>query len=306
MIFPVSGVETPLWLPLLVGCGISFFTSMAGVSGAFLLLPFQMSVLGFTSPAVSPTNLVFNIMAIPSGVYRYIRERRMVWPLTAVVVAGTLPGVVLGGWVRLSYLPDPRAFKVFAGAVLLYVGLRLFADVASLKAPKRADGKINSQAPPPSRDWSLHALPPTWRSIAYEFQGQTYRCSTLGITLLSFAVGMVGGIYGIGGGSIIAPFFVAFYRLPVHTIAGATLMGTFVTSVVGVLFYQLIAPLYAVRALAVAPDWLLGILFGIGGFAGMYLGAATQRYVPAAVLKAMLGTITLLLGLRYVAVILTG
>ena len=34
---------------------------MGGVSGAFLLLPFQVSVLGFTSPAVSPTNLIFNI-----------------------------------------------------------------------------------------------------------------------------------------------------------------------------------------------------------------------------------------------------
>jgi uncharacterized membrane protein YfcA len=43
----------------LVAFFISFFTSMAGVSGAFLLLPFQMSVLGLATPAVSATNLVF-------------------------------------------------------------------------------------------------------------------------------------------------------------------------------------------------------------------------------------------------------
>ena len=66
MHFPVSGVDCPLWLPPLVAFVISLFTSMGGVSGAFLLLPFQMSFLGFTSPAVSPTNLVFNIVAIPA------------------------------------------------------------------------------------------------------------------------------------------------------------------------------------------------------------------------------------------------
>ena len=93
-VFPVSGVETALWLPPLIAFAISFFTSMAGVSGAFLLLPFQMSVLGFVSPSVTPTNLVFNITAIPSGVYRYLRERRLVWSLTGAVVAGTMPGAI--------------------------------------------------------------------------------------------------------------------------------------------------------------------------------------------------------------------
>ena len=74
MVFEASGVEVSPLVPVFVAFGISFFTSMGGVSGAFLLLPFQMSVLGFTSPAVSPTNLVCNIVAIPSGVYQYIRE----------------------------------------------------------------------------------------------------------------------------------------------------------------------------------------------------------------------------------------
>ena len=81
MHFPVSGVDVFPAIPIIVAFVISFFTSMGGVSGAFLLLPFQVSVLGFTSPAVSPTNLVYNIVAIPSGVYRYIKEKRMAWPL---------------------------------------------------------------------------------------------------------------------------------------------------------------------------------------------------------------------------------
>ena len=126
--FPVSGVEINILVPPLIALLISFFTSMGGVSGAFLLLPFQMSFLHYTSPSVSGTNHVFNVIAIPSGVYRYIREGRMAWPLTWLIVAGTLPGVFIGYYVRVLYLPDPRAFKVFVGCVLLFVGIRLFRE----------------------------------------------------------------------------------------------------------------------------------------------------------------------------------
>ena len=59
-------------------------------------------------------------------------------------------------------------------------------------------------------------------------------CSIPGVGLMSLVVGLVGGIYGIGGGSIIAPVFVAMFGLPVHVVAGATLMGTLVTSMAGV------------------------------------------------------------------------
>ena len=106
--FPVSGVKTWVFLPPLVAFLVSLFTSMGGVSGAFLLLPFQVSFLHYTTPSVSATNLVFNIVAIPSGVYRYVREGRMAWPLTWVVIAGTLPGVFIGYYLRVLYLPDPR------------------------------------------------------------------------------------------------------------------------------------------------------------------------------------------------------
>ena len=96
VVFPVSGVKTSILIPPFVALVVSTLTSMGGVSGAFLLLPFQMSFLGFTSPAVSSTNFVYNIVAIPSGVYRYFKEGRMAWPLTWVVIAGTLPGVFIG------------------------------------------------------------------------------------------------------------------------------------------------------------------------------------------------------------------
>jgi len=107
-----------------------------------------------------------------------------------------------------------------------------------------------------------------------------------------------GGIYGIGGGAIIAPFFVAFFHLPVYAVAGAALMGTFVTSIAGVIIYQVLAPIYP--DMSVAPDWYLGILFGIGGFCGMYLGARCQKYVPAHIIKLILCFSVLFVAGKYI------
>lgn len=140
MVFSTAGIEVAVWIPPLVAFGISFFTSMGGVSGAFLLLPFQMSFLGYTHPSVSATNQVFNIVAIPSGVYRYWREGRMVWPLTWIVVFGTLPGVFIGAFVRVTYLPDPRHFKLFAAGVLLYIAVRMVLDVLKKSGGQNAKG----------------------------------------------------------------------------------------------------------------------------------------------------------------------
>ncbi|MFP4529332.1 MAG: sulfite exporter TauE/SafE family protein, partial [Candidatus Kapaibacterium sp.] len=241
---------------------------------------------------------LFNIVAIPSGVVRYIREGRMVWPLVWIVVLGTLPGVFIGAFIRIEYLPDPQDFKFFAGFVLLYIGMRLIRDILKKKQP----GARRTEHSKISND--LGELPRTkvlkfnLRRMSYEFRGEKYSASTIAIATVSFIVGIVGGIYGIGGGAIMAPFFVAIFGLPVYTIAGAALSGTFITSVAGVIFYQLLAPYYP--EMSVAPDWMLGFLFGIGGFAGMYLGARLQKHMPEKAIKWILAASISFVALKYI------
>lgn len=289
MHFAVSGVEVSPLVPPLVAFAISLVTTTGGLSGAFLLLPFQMSALGFTTPAVSATNHLYNVVAIPSGVLRFVREGRMVWPLAWTVVAGTLPGVLIGAVVRVRLLPDPRHFKVFVGAVLLYIGGRLLRDLL------RAAGSLDRAKTPMAPIAVLHTS--LW-DARYEFRGREYSFRTVPLFCLAFVVGIIGGTYGIGGGAIIAPFVVTFFGLPVYTVAGASLLGTFVTSLTGVTFFQAIAPFYPAQA--VAPDWLLGVLFGLGGMAGTYCGARLQKRVPERAITWMLAAVLVALGLRYV------
>lgn len=312
ILFSVSGVETNVLIPPFVAMLISFFTSMGGISGAFLLLPFQMSVLNYTAPSVSGTNHVFNITAAPSGVYRYIKEGRMAWPLTWIIIAGTLPGVFLGFYIRVLYLPDPKAFKLFVGCVLLYIGLRLIMEIMGKTKPantKTLEAKFTASAKKAREQQKKRiasGLPPeavvktifiSLRKIEYDFWGERFSFNPLIVFALAFLVGIIGGAYGIGGGAIIAPFCISILHLPAYSIAGATLMGTFMTSVAGAFFYSI--PI-VVSGVSSMPDWPLGILFGIGGFIGMYLGARFQKFVPQRFIKLMLGIIIVFLAIRYI------
>ncbi|MCG6894970.1 MAG: sulfite exporter TauE/SafE family protein, partial [Desulfobacteraceae bacterium] len=188
MHFPVAGIDVHPMVPLTVSFVVSFFTSMGGVSGAFLLLPFQVSVLNYTAPSVSATNQVFNIFAIPSGVYRYIREGRMLWPLTRAVVAGTLPGVFIGAWVRVEYLPEPTRFKFFAAFVLLYIGWRLAGDVMRNPVRSASDRFGSGQVAAPRITVTVSSV----RRVAFHFGEDAFSFSPPVVYAICFLVGIAG------------------------------------------------------------------------------------------------------------------
>jgi uncharacterized membrane protein YfcA len=274
-------------VPPLLAFTVSFFTSMAGVSGAFLLLPFQVSVLGTASPSASATNHLFNIIATPGGIYRFIKEGRMLWPLAGSIIVGSLPGVLLGTWIRVEFLPGPREFRLFAGCVLLCIGLRFLLEIV------RA-------SPEPTLGAGRHKI--TLRDcgvalVRFDFDGNRFVFRPYLILLISCLVGIAAGAYGVGGGVMIAPLLVSFVKLPIHVLAGATLLGTLAASVASVAVYQFLAPHYP--QLTVAPDWTLGVLFGVGGLVGTWSGGICQKYVAPRWIKLILCSAVLIVAGRY-------
>lgn len=243
---------------------LALISTPAGVSGAVLLLPVQLSVLRVASPAVTPTNLLFNVAATPGGLLRFWHERRLIGPLSGLLVAGTLPGVIVGAVIRVEWLSSSRAFTIVAAGVLLPLGLWLLVGAQRLPA---ARAQISARA----------------RRL---------------IWALALAIGVVGGIYGIGGGSLLAPILLAF-GFSAYEVAPATLLATFLTSLVGIGTYQ---ALQLTHGGAIAPDWILGAWLGAGGFVGSYLGARLQRHLPETSIRRLLGLIACLIAARYIQI----
>lgn len=300
MRFSLSGVQVNPIVPFAAALGISTFTSLGGVSGTFILLAFQVSVLGFSGPAVTATNHLINVIGIPAAIFRFAREGRLLWPLTAVIVAGTLPGVVLGAWMRATLLADARRFKLFIGLVLLSLGLKMAqSSLAKLKTKLSSSSSSQASGPASAGPSRVTGARLSWRELRYEYRGEVFRASTPALAALTIVVGVIGGAYGMGGAAIIAPLLISVFRLPVHTIAGATLTGNFATSLFGVVFFTLLDPLFG-GGVRLTPDWLLGALFGAGSMSGMYLGARLQKKVPSSTIELLLAAITTAMGVNYI------
>jgi uncharacterized protein len=238
---------------------ISAVASPAGVSGAVLLLPFQVSVLGTPSPAVTPTNLLYNVIAAPGALYRYWRQDQTGGRLTALLLAGTVPGIITGSVIRVEWLPGPESFEIVIAVVLIPLGSWL----AACPLP-------DSETP--------------WLVL-----------TTRQTLTLAALVGTVGGIYGIGGGSILAPILIGAGNSP-RQVAPATLASTWITSIVGVITFIILA---TGRHGSISPDWGIGLALGLGGLLGSYLGALAQPHMPDQIIRRTLGLLVIAIGVRY-------
>jgi uncharacterized protein len=239
---------------------VAVATVPAGVSGAVLLLPFQVSILGTPSPAVTPTNLLYNVVATPGALWQYWRQGQRGGRLLRPLLIGTVPGVVIGSIVRVEFLPGPRPFDVVIALVLLPMG-----------------------------GWLLFGRRATVR-------GQVSGLTGAALVLFAAVIGCVGGIYGIGGGSILAPILIGTGRSP-SEVAPATLASTFLTSVAGVVTFVLLA---TQSHGSISPDWTIGIALGVGGLCGGYAGAHLQPRLPELAVRRLLGVVVLAIGIRYI------
>jgi uncharacterized membrane protein YfcA len=238
---------------------VSAVATPAGISGAVLLLPFQVSVLGTPSPAVTPTNLLYNVVATPGALYRYRRQHQTGGRLALLLITGTLPGVITGSIIRVELVPGPRVFDLMIAALLLPLG--------------------------------------TWLAVAWSSRNRDparpRRIPVPALVVLACLTGCIGGIYGIGGGAILSPILIASGR-PAAEVAPAALASTFVTSLGGVVTFTILS----VNQGPAAPNWPTGIALGIGGIIGGYTGARMQSRIPDAMVRRIVGILAIAIAAR--------
>jgi uncharacterized protein len=257
-------VEGDLIFGFAAGLVISIVTAPAGVSGAVFLLPVQLSILHVPNPAVTPTNLLYNVIAGPGALARHARTGALRSPLAGLLIIGTLPGVVIGAMVRVHLVADADLFRLCAAVVLAPLGVWLLLP---RRTPPKARAGLRRKA----------------------------------ILALAFTTGCVGGVYGIGGGSLLSPILVGA-GLSVAVVAPAALLSTFATSIAGCLAF---AALSFTTPGDVAPDWALGIACGFGGLIGGYVGAALQPRLPECFLRALLGALAIVVAGVYAVQVTT-
>ena len=99
--FPTDGVRVPIWHLMWMGAWTGYTLALVGEASGIFALPYTMSVLQFSSPAVFPTTQILTLFNPLGALFGFRRNRQ--WNLDFALWAciGGASGAPIGPFIRL-------------------------------------------------------------------------------------------------------------------------------------------------------------------------------------------------------------
>lgn len=108
--------------------------------------------------------------------------------------------------------------------------------------------------------------------------------------LIGLLTGLINGLLGIGGGTILIPAMVFLLGEEQHVAHGTSLAVILPTALMSTFIYQFNSHI----------DWVLAAKIAASGMLGGYLGARLMEKIPASRLKQIFGIFMALAGMRMI------
>lgn len=108
--------------------------------------------------------------------------------------------------------------------------------------------------------------------------------------LIGIITGLINGLLGIGGGTILIPAMVFLLGERQHIAHGTSLSIILPTAIVSVFVYHTNNHI----------DWGLALKIAVSGMLGGYLGARLMQYIPAKHLRKLFGIFMAVAGIRMI------
>lgn len=218
---------------LIVGLVAGVLSGLFGIGGGLLIVPALTLFLAFSAKTAVATSLAAQLL--PVGIFaaiEYHRKGLLDIRASLLIAVGLVITTLVGAQITLA-LPD-TLFKQAYGVFVIIMGLRflgVFARASGVQ-PAAAEGTAQSS--------------PAWKLLA-----------------LGLIAGLFSGMFGIGGGVVIVPALMTFFRveqrLAVGTSLGAQLLPV---GLLGVAGYWAAGELNIGAAVPVAIGLAIGALGG--------------------------------------------
>lgn len=190
-------------ISLALGALIGVLLGLLGGGGSILAVPALVYGLGLDMGQAIPVSLIVVAAASAVGVLPKIRARQVRWPMAAIFAAAGIPATVAGSAVS-RHLPESVLLTGFA-IVMVVAGIRMLIDQGSIgTACETRGGQTN------------------WR-----------RCAPRSIGA-GLVVGLLTGLFGVGGGFLIIPALVVVLGVEMSTAIGTSLLIIIANSAAGI------------------------------------------------------------------------
>lgn len=310
--FPLAGVKVPIWHLIWMGFWTGYTMAVVGEAAGIFALPYQMSILQFAGPSITPTTQLLTFLNPFGALFGFRRNGQWNLDLALWVCLGGVVGGLAGPFVRITLLSDVKPFTFAVGLALTCAGVHLCYSAYRGFRSQGSGGELQAKFKTEVRDRRARGLSPSGipsgigiQTISRQrlhltvgFWGQEWRVNQAFMFLTGAGVGVISAALGVGGGFLLVPIFAAVYGLPLYVLVAATIPYVIILSAVGLFTYGVILPM--VSGVVIAPEWAWGFFAASGGILGSWCAAKTQHYVPEHLLKLMLGAITGIAGVLYV------
>jgi len=303
--FPLAGVRVPIWHLIWMGVWTGYTMALVGQAAGIFALPYSTSVLQFSNPHVTPTMLVLTLFNPVGALLGFRRGGQWNLDLAAAVCAGGFVGGLLGPFFCATVLANPEAFRTTLGVALVLFGLQLcyralrdyvqFGRMVGLRF-LQSIGEVTEHS-----NSEKFAIQTTFRSltrVGIRFGSEERDLANGTLFVAGLGVGIFSSALGVGGGFLLVPIFATVWRLPIYIMVAATIPYTVVLSLVGIVTFIFVLPMFTM--LAIEPEWSWGFFSAAGGVFGSWWASKTQLHIPEHFLGLMLGAVTGLAGLLYV------
>jgi len=265
---PAILAGSPLFYALLVTIGLAVGTygTLVGLGGGVILLPILLILFPGAPPEIlTSISLSVVFLNAASGTIAYARQGRIDYHSGILFALATIPGTIIGVWL-LKFL-EARTFNTIFGTLLIIASLFL------LSRP-RTNGLATNEASTTSE-----------RSGSSRHQVRQVLGSGL-----SFAVGFIAGLLGIGGGVIHVPMMIYILRFPVHVATATSHFILVFTALSGVLTHLALGAGFG--------NWQVVLFIALGIIPGAQLGALLSRRLRTTLIVRLLALALIVLGLR--------
>ncbi len=236
------------WVAVISVLLVSIIFSMFGQGGGSLYTP-VLFLLGYTALISVSTSLVLNLITAASAAIVYYRQKLVDLKLSAAFIPGICVGSLIGG--ALGNFADPTWLMLIFVIFLIGAGARMVYTMWEKKA--------ESDTHPTGFSRGMYVT----------------------IIIVSFLVGILSGLLGVGGGIIIVPFLIFFLKYPTKNSAGTVSFIVIFSSLFGIIGHSAFGTL----------DVALIAAAGFAVFIGASIGARLTLKIRSNWIKVGFGLI---------------
>lgn len=263
-------------LLIILGFFAGTIGSLVGLGGGIIIVPALLFLSAGTSlfTGINPqvavgTSLIVIIFTGLSSTLTYMKKKMTDYKSGLIFFIGSGPGSIIGAYVNKEF--NLASFSLWFGIFMIFVSIVLFL--------KDKIKPLNQSSSGIARTYT-------------DEKGQVHNYSfqpVIGI-LIAFAVGFFGGLFGIGGGSLMVPAMIIFFVFPPHVAVATSMLIIFLSSITSSVTHIIFGNINWLYALALIP----------GAWYGGKAGALLNMRLESKTVVNLLRLVLILVGARLI------